>query len=62
MPIDVNTLEDFMDASESFAARAEYGYVISMLAESTRFLPDTSVERNRKIFNDNKGSSCHEWS
>ena len=61
MPIDVNTLEDFMNPPESLATRTEYSDVVSVLTKSTRFLPYTSVERNRKILNDNEDFSCHEW-
>jgi hypothetical protein len=57
MPIDVNALENLMDALESLALRTKNRDVVSVLTKSTRFLPDTSVERDRKVLDNNQNSS-----
>ena len=53
MSIDVNALENFMNALESLALRTEYGDVVPVLTKSTRFLPDTSVKWDRKVLDNN---------
>jgi hypothetical protein len=57
MPIDVNALENFMPLPEALAFRTEYRHFVSMLAKRSCFLPDASVERNRKVLDDNQNSS-----
>lgn len=62
MPIDVDSLEDFVNLLEAFALRTENGDVVPVLTKSARFLPDTSVKRNRKVLDDNQNASfcfCH---
>jgi hypothetical protein len=57
MPINVNALENLMSLLEPFALRTEYRNLISMHAKSSGFLPDASVERDRKVLHDNQNSS-----
>jgi len=57
MPIDVNALQNLMDALESLALRTKNGDLVSVLTKSTRFLPDTSVERDREVLDNNQNSS-----
>jgi hypothetical protein len=52
--INVNAIKDFMELPVPLALRAEYSDTVSMLTKSTRLLPDTSIERDRKVLNDNE--------
>jgi hypothetical protein len=49
MTVNMNAIENFVDLLESLTTWAQYTYAVSMLMKGLRFLPDTSIERDGKV-------------
>jgi hypothetical protein len=53
----MDAFEDFVSLSEPLTARAQHADFISMLMEGVCFFPNASIERDRKVLDNNQDLS-----
>ena len=59
MTVDMNSIEHLVTTLITFGPRAQYGHSIAGLSERQSFFPDSRIERNRRVFNDDKYLFVH---
>jgi len=59
MTVDVNTIENFMSSLIPFVPGTQHCYLVANLMKRCGFLPNTGIQRDRRIFDDDEYFSIH---
>src|SRR5215469_2181499 len=59
MAINVDSVENDVAIHIPFASRAQHSYLISVIVERPSFFPNTSIERDRQVFDNDENLFVH---
>jgi hypothetical protein len=59
MPVDMHAVEEFITFLVSLAPGAKHAYFVTSTVERSRLFPDTAVEGDGDVFNNDEDLFCH---